>query len=230
MNAEQRKQWNDTHKVLTELFESPVNHIDAKSLFMSQHAKLYSVKVDVDSMVHPHYEDVILNGISETALRSYPTTTTGTKNSIVWHLWHIARIEDAVMNLLVAGTEQMLHEGQWSSKMKLRFSDTGNGMNEEDVAELSRLIDIQALIDYRTEVGLRTREIVSQLNAEQIRQKVTPSRLNVILEKKTLKPGGEWLLDYWGRKKTVGFLLGPATRHNFIHLNKSMRIKQKLMK
>lgn len=228
MNPAQRKEWNDTHKVLTEMMANPDNHDKAKSLFMSQHAKLYSSTVEPSSDLH--YEDMIFDGISEAALRAYPTTTTGTKNSIVWHLWHITRIEDLVLNLLVANTEQVLDEGNWTSKMNLSFCDTGNGMSGDEVAQLSRTMDIQALIAYRAEVGLRTRVIVSDLDAEQMKQKVTPNSLNRILEKQALKPGGEWLLDYWGRKKASGFLLGPATRHNFIHLNKSMRIKEKLMR
>lgn len=34
-----------------------------------------------------------------------------------------------------------------------------------------------------------------------------------------------WLIEYWSRRKIAGLLLMPPTRHNFVHLNKSMRIK-----
>ena len=37
-------------------------------------------------------------------------------------------------------------------------------------------------------------------------------------------------MDYWGGKTFAGQLLMPATRHNFVHLNKAMRVKQKLQK
>ena len=33
-----------------------------------------------------------------------------------------------------------------------------------------------------------------------------------------------WLTDYWGKKTFSGLLLMPATRHNLVHLNESMRI------
>ena len=34
------------------------------------------------------------------------------------------------------------------------------------------------------------------------------------------------LVKYWGKRDTAGLLLMPATRHNFIHLNEALRLKQ----
>jgi hypothetical protein len=38
---------------------------------------------------------------------------------------------------------------------------------------------------------------------------------------------GKSVLDYWGGFTVAGLLLMPPTRHNFIHLNEILRIRQK---
>jgi len=35
------------------------------------------------------------------------------------------------------------------------------------------------------------------------------------------------VIDYWSGLTLAGLLLMPPTRHNFIHLNEALRLKQK---
>jgi hypothetical protein len=35
------------------------------------------------------------------------------------------------------------------------------------------------------------------------------------------------VVDYWGRLNIAGLLLMPPTRHCFVHLNESLRLKQR---
>jgi hypothetical protein len=35
------------------------------------------------------------------------------------------------------------------------------------------------------------------------------------------------ITDYWGKRTIAGLLLMPATRHNLVHLNEALRLKQK---
>jgi hypothetical protein len=35
------------------------------------------------------------------------------------------------------------------------------------------------------------------------------------------------LLDYWGKRNIAGLLLMPATRHNLVHLNEALQLKQR---
>jgi hypothetical protein len=37
-----------------------------------------------------------------------------------------------------------------------------------------------------------------------------------------------WLLDFWGKKTVAGILLMPVTRHQILHLNDSMKLKEKV--
>lgn len=143
-------------------------------------------------------------------------------------MWHIARIEDVTMNMLVAGSPQILHQGGWLERMKIGGRDTGNLMDPEDVATLSAKIDVEALRAYRLAVGLRTRQIVQQLQPQALKQMLEPSRLQqVVQEGAVLEAAGD-LTDYWSKRNIAGLLLMPATRHNFVHLNESLNIKSRV--
>jgi hypothetical protein len=83
----------------------------------------------------------MLNNLDERTFRGYPVSNPDTKNSIVWHFWHISRIEDMTMNILVADVQQVLYAGSWLEKMNIEFSHSGNKMSEEEIAELSSKID-----------------------------------------------------------------------------------------
>ncbi|MNP41466.1 hypothetical protein D3C76_1351710 [compost metagenome] len=83
---------------------------------------------------------------------------------------------------------------------------------------------------YRLEVGRKTREIISSLQPGQFKQPVNLARLQKLMEQGAVKQEESWLTEYWGKKTIAGLMLMPATRHNFVHLNKAIRIKQKYQK
>lgn len=229
MDLEQRKLWNENHKRLTNCILKPHEHENTLNLFLNQHALLHSSSID-DSQQSITLEDELLNEIKEETLRKYPVITQDTKNSIVWHLWHITRIEDMTMNILASNNDQVFYSGDWYKHLKIDFVHSGNGMSEEGITELSSNIDIPALLSYRLEVGKRTREIISSMLPQQFKQKVDPKKINKLEDQGAVKKEEKWLLEYWGNKNIAGLVLMPATRHNFVHLNKSIRIKQKLQK
>lgn len=229
MDAEQRSQWNEGHKKLSNIILNPAEHENAIKLFLQQHAWLHSSNMDRTQSLST-LEDDLFNGAEEETLRKYPVSMQDTRNSIVWHLWHIARIEDMTMNVLVSNNEQVLYAGDWCRHLNIDFVHSGNGMSEEEIANLSAQIDIPALKAYRLEVGKRTRDILSSLSAHQLKQKVDPQKIKKLVVQGAVKPAEKWLLEYWGKKTLAGLVLMPATRHNFVHLNKSLRIKHKLQK
>ena len=42
--------------------------------------------------------------------------------------------------------------------------------------------------------------------------------------------GANWLIDFWGKKDVAGILLMPATRHHLVHINESLKLKEKCKK
>lgn len=228
MNLEQRKHWNANHKILTGILSRPEEYPNAIALFLEQHRWLYAS--GREPSVQPTYEDAILSGLLEQTFRAYPVRTSVTHNSIAWHLWHCARIEDVTMNVLISGQEQLLHSEDYASKLQTRFIHTGNGMDEGEIAELSSSISIDALSDYRLAVAERTRSIIPALSPAELKDKVSPERIRQVSAQGAVKASEQWLLDYWGGKSLAGLVLMPATRHNFLHLNKAMHVKLKLQK
>ncbi|WP_342564158.1 DinB family protein [Paenibacillus sp. FSL R7-0345] len=216
------------HKALTEMLTRADQHSEAVALFLDQHRWLYASEAEASGQ--PTYEDNIVCGLTVQTFRAYPVQTSGSRNSIAWHLWHAARIEDITMNILVSGREQVLHSEGHAEKLHTRFIHSGNGMDEAEMAELSAALSFEALRVYRLAVAGRTRSIISGLSAAELKAKVTVSRLRQVSDQGAVKASEQWLLDYWGGKTAAGLILMPATRHNFLHLNKTMQVKQKLQK
>ncbi|MGM1044566.1 MAG: DinB family protein [Bacillota bacterium] len=140
--------------------------------------------------------------MKEETLRTYPVHMTDTSNSIIWHIWHSARIEDMTMNILINDSDQVLITEDWQHKMKVPFHHSGNDMLAEEVALLSAAMDIEALLLYRIAVGRRTREIIQSLQPGQLKQKVESARLQKLIEQ------------------------GAVNEKS--HLNRSIRIKHKV--
>jgi hypothetical protein len=96
------------------------------------------------------------------------------------------------------------------------------------VASLSNQVNLSALRHYRQSVGCRTREVVRQLKPEEFKQKVEAARLQKVMAEGALLPEAVGISNYWSKRTIAGLLLMPPTRHNFLHLNEALRIKQKL--
>ncbi|MFD1773407.1 DinB family protein [Paenibacillus rhizophilus] len=228
MNAEQRKTWNEDHKRMTAMILIPQEHKEAVALLLRQHALLYAAHGDVDGTAD--YGELILKGTREEELRHYPVKSPDTRNSIVWHLWHSARVEDITMNMLVAGTGQVLDTDGMFQSLNIPFSHSGNEMTEAEMAKLSEEISIEGLLAYRRAVGRRTQEIIAPLEPGQFRRKVDAGRIMAVREQGAVTEKSDWLAKYWSGKTIGGLMLMPATRHNFVHLNKALRIKSKLQR
>jgi hypothetical protein len=218
-----RKPWNQQQQALQRALARPDDHQKAIELFLSQHARVHSAKLARSKLWS--FEDEVWQDTTEEVIRGIPR---GCDHSIAWCIWHIARIEDVTMNLLVAGSPQLLHRDGWLKRMGITARDTGNAMDKASVARLSAAIDIEALRAYRLAVGRRTCEIVKRLEPEELKQKVDPARLQQVMVEGAIVEEARGIADYWGKRTIAGLLLMPPTRHNFVHLNEALRIKHKL--
>ena len=218
-----RKHWNDQFKHLRQAFNNPANHQEAIDLFHRQHAIVHDAEMS-NSGLHS-FADEVWQDASESTIRCVPPKF---EHSIAWIIWHLARIEDMTMNGLLAGKTQVFFQGDWHTKLKIDLRHSGNVvMDDADVTELSRVIDIDALKEYRLAVGRSTREAVKALEADELARKVESARLQELLDNGSVVQEASDLLTYWGNLTIAGLLLMPPTRHNFVHLNEALKIKQK---
>jgi len=218
-----RKYWNQQQQTLRQslavggIFPKPIE------IFLSQHAMLHAA--GMSKMGLWSFEDGILDGLAADQVRIIPSNS---DHSIAWVVWHMTRIEDATMNLLVAGSPQVLLGENWLERMEIPMRDTGNAMDATGVANLSAAVNVLALRDYRRSVGRRTRAIVKHLQPQELQQKVEPARLGQMTAQGAVRAEAGRLLEYWCGLSISGLLLMPPTRHSFVHWNEAQRIKQKI--
>lgn len=220
-----RRHWNQQQQALRACLTQSPEPQAVIQLFFDQHAMVHSALVSHAGLYS--FEDEVLAGLDESMIRAIPVKG---EHSIAWLIWHMARIEDVTMNVLMAGGQQVFRQDQWANRLNVPFYHTGNLMIPESIIQLSAGVDIAALRSYRQAVGTRTRELVQQLALADLKRKIEHDRLERLLAEGAVSDQATGLLDYWGSLTIAGLLLMPPTRHNFIHLNEASRIRQRLLK
>lgn len=218
-----RKLWNEQHKLLRQALAGQGDHAAVIGLFLRQHAMVHDGEMSNSGL--PSFADEVWQDASEADIRCVPPKG---EHSIAWLVWHIARIEDMTMNVLLAGKAQIFHRDDWLTKLNITVRHTGNKvMGVADVVEFSKQIDIEALRGYRLAVGRATREAVTALKPEEIQRKVIPARLQQLLDDGSVASEATGLIEYWGSLTIAGLLLMPPTRHCLVHLNEALKVKKK---
>ena len=219
-----RKQLNPRHKALREALSGGADEQQVITKFLALHGILHSSQVA--SQAPWSYEDLLLDGLDESHFRAVPP---GEEHSLAWILWHLSRIEDLTMNLLVAGRDQVFEAGGWLEKTRSPIRHTGNGTDEAVTHALSAAVDLPALRAYRHTVGHATREIVRSLTRADFSRRVAPEDLQKVVEQGGVIEPGYGVVDYWGKKDVAGLLLMPPTRHTIVHWNEARQIVKKLI-
>jgi hypothetical protein len=215
-----RKRLGKQQTELRRLLTTPDQFDPAMRLFFEQHASLHTAKAS--DLAVWSYEDALLDDLSESVFRRIPRNC---EHSIAWCLWHLARIEDTAMNILIADGPQVFHEGAWQVKLGVSVIDCGNEMDEPGMAQLSEQIDLDALRAYRQTVGRRTQEIAAALQPEDLKQKVDPNRIRRVMDEGAITAASQGIADYWSKRDFAGLLLMPASRHILVHLNEALKLK-----
>jgi hypothetical protein len=195
--------------------------MDAASFFLVQHSSVHSSEVGGA----PSYFDRALGGLSESDLRARPGKGL---NSIVWLLWHMARTEDASVNLVVAHRQQVLDD-DWVRRLGVDWRHIGTGMTDDEVAELSRRVDVAAVRAYRDAVGRRTREVAQGLVPATWDEPVTVVDTARAAAAGAFGPHAGWTegmgLPAWQDQSRAARLSGAALRHNAMHMGEAVTIR-----
>ena len=216
------KDLNSLHKSLRLALTSGADAQHAIDVFLAIHSQLHSSKVSPQTPWS--YEDILLEGLEEGYYRQIPP---GQEHSIVWILWHLTRVEDLTMNLLVAGRDQVFEQEGWGAKIGSPIKHTGNGTGLEIAQALSAAVDIDALRAYRLAVGTATQEVVQSLSLNDFKRKISPEDIQRILDERGVIEPGRDVLVYWSRRDVAGLLLMPPTRHTLVHWNEACKILKK---
>ena len=136
--------------------------MDARDLFLDQHAAVHAAAVGGNKM---SLADRTFGGLSDAQMRVRPREDL---NSIAWLMFHIARAEDVMVNVILAGRSQVFDDS-WDNRLGVTRRDFGIGMTSSEVTELTQQVDVAALREYRDAVGGRTREVVSGFKPQDCR-------------------------------------------------------------
>lgn len=218
----QRKLWNEQHKLLNRLVSKGQEPEELLRVFLEQHGAVHSARLN--KRVTWSLQDETLDGLTEANARKIPK---GELHSILWIVWHITRIEDVTMNLLLADTRQVLERGNRSDRLGTARLDTGNELARREIASISATIDFDELLAYRLAVGKQTEHIVARIKPEEWSKRPEPARVERLVTEGAVPPGSG-LLRYWGGHPKSNLLLMPATRHPFVHWNEAERLLTKL--
>lgn len=222
--------WSDRHKKLNQTIRNSKYFADAVEMILDLHKDLHALIVS--GLNGQNMIDTLLSDLKP---NEYAVMPTSKDETIAWAIWHIARIEDLTMNILVNNGTQIFNES-WKMRMNISISDTGNAMSDDEIMNFSKQIKIVELLRYRNEVGIRSREIIRNLHPADIKRKISPDATSRILREGgvTEQTDSIWLLDFWGKKDISAIILMPLTRHQTLHLNdcdkwkEIMRTKKKL--
>lgn len=219
------KQWTLRQDQLRKLLSSKTHHEEGIRLFLEQHANVHTAAIS--GWEYWSLYDEVMSGLSDDQVKAIPRPGL---NSIAWLLWHITRIEDMTINFLVFERPQVLFSGGWETRLGLPSPDAGASMDEGEVAGLSAQFNVQALKNYRAEVGRSTRRGVLRLQPTQLKEMVPASAVQQFVEEGSISQKGLWLFEYYLNRTRGFFLTRTATSHNFIHLNEASRARTILAK
>ena len=175
--------------------------------------ELFRLRYDA---IHAGFVDDLLGGLSDGQARARPHGL----NSVVWLLWHTARIEDVGINRFVCDRPQVLLAESWNGRLGIDRLDVGAGMASAEVDDLSRQIDLGALRGYWDAVARATAEVNAGLRPAELDLAVDPTRVRaVVRDEGVLIPAGAAVGEFWAGGWSRGwFLLQTALLHPYGHL------------
>ena len=190
--------------------------MDARALFLADHSRIHAAAISTEDEMKAAggftMQDDTLKRLTEADLRANPEGLC----SIVWHIWHMTRIEDVVVNSTLRGEREILDRDGWLDRLGVDVRLVGTGDSDEEVRAFSERVDVTALLAYREAVGRETRAWVRDLDF------ATLDTVPDLTERFASAPPivGErarWLPRFYSGKTSAFLLTFPVTNHGFMH-------------
>lgn len=150
--------------------------------------------------------------------------------TIVYSIWHIFRIEDIVAHDLICRDKEVFRD--FRDEIGVPIITTGNELVGGEIVAFSRMIDLDALYAYAAAVKAATDVLLRQLTYRDLRRKFDDedkARLRS-LQVVSTDERACWLIDYQCGKTVRGLIQMPFSRHWIMHVEASLRIRNKLQR
>lgn len=150
--------------------------------------------------------------------------------TIAYSIWHIFRIEDIVAHTLVSETEQVFFSGNYQERISSPIITTGNELVKEQLSDFSKRLNLKELYSYIFEVKDSTEKIINSLSYDELKRKISEERKEYLKSLKVVSDDKNaiWLIDYWCGKDIRGLIQMPFSRHWIMHIEASLRIKNRI--
>ncbi|HET7343065.1 MAG TPA: DinB family protein [Methylomirabilota bacterium] len=193
--------------------------MDARDLFLDQHAAVHSAAVGGNKMSG---SERTFGGLSDEQMRARPREDL---NSLAWLFWHIARAEDVFLNVMLAGRAQVFDDGGWARRLGVSRRDFGIGMTSAEVSEVTRALDLAALREYRDAVGRRTREVVASFGPKDWEGQVSVESVQRAADQGAFGTRTEAILRAFPGRPRMTMLSGIALFHSATHIGEAATVR-----
>lgn len=152
--------------------------------------------------------------------------------TIAYSLYHIFRIEDIVSNSLIKKREQIFFEYNYRERLKSPIMTTGNELAKQEISIFSSKLNLDELYQYINDVDVSTTQLLKELSYEDLKIKMNEQDKKMLksLDVVSNDDNSVWLIDYWCDKNIQGLIQMPFSRHWIMHIEASLRIKNKIYK
>ena len=150
--------------------------------------------------------------------------------TIAYSLYHIFRIEGIVSNFLIKKREQVFFKDNYRERMKSPIITTGNELVKQEISTFSSKLNLDELYEYIIDVDDSTKQLLKGISYEDLKIKMTEQDKELLksLDVVSNDDNAVWLIDYWCDKNIQGLVQMPFSRHWIMHIEASLRIKNKI--
>lgn len=190
--------------------------MDARQLFLADHTRIHAsaTSTEAERALAGGFtmQDDTLKRLEEAHLRATPDGLC----SIVWHVWHMTRIEDVTVNTMLRGAPEVIDDADWLTRLGVEERHVGTGDTDEEVRGFSECVDIPALLAYRDAVGRETRAWVCDLDFDSL-DVVPDIAARLAMAPPIVSERAPWLPRFYNGKSGAFLLTFPITNHGFMH-------------
>ena len=215
------KNYSERHKVILSQLKKELSFYDGIKNLIDLREDLFS----------NHIEKYFSNLSKDDFCKIPFANSTGNKDATIsWSIYHVFRIEDIICHNFISNDEQIFFAQNYQKKMNCSVITTANEMNDEQMIEFSKDLNLDELFSYAKEVKNVSQKVLSNLTFKQAKEKVSEQQKQKLLMQNVVSrnPEAFWLVDYWCKKNIRELLQMPFSRHWIMHIEACEAICKKL--
>jgi hypothetical protein len=198
--------------------------MNVKELFLEQHARVHSRAVA--RSIGPSLCDAATGGLTREQLLVRPPGL----NSIAWLIWHMARNEDVYINVIVRNVPQVLDRGPWLDRLRVDARHIGVESTPQELDRFHERVALDALREYRDEVGIETNAWVQHARFADLDYAVTAEAARVSAALDETSVGGRPRAEALWRDMPLGWFASfGAIEHPHHHLGEAMVTRNRIL-